>query len=145
MLTMKILLFFKQAISCMCLWMYTADKRKLSLGLYLSLTLILILSMNISYQMCTKKTYQNITYKFITNTKLTKTDSEEWWSTYLYNVICFDCLRYSVIALRWPFVLEFKIPLCHIDGPGKFVSLHLIVDLLNRNAIFLAPRDKMDW
>lgn len=38
--------------------------------------------------------------------------------------------------------LKFKVFICHVYGPGKFLALGFIVDLLNGNAPFLTPKKK---
>lgn len=38
--------------------------------------------------------------------------------------------------------LKFIVIFCHVDGPGKLLTLGFVVDLLDGNAPLLTPRDK---
>lgn len=43
--------------------------------------------------------------------------------------------------------LKFIVVICHVNGPGKLLTLGFVVDLLNRNTPLLTPTtvsDKMD-
>jgi hypothetical protein len=42
----------------------------------------------------------------------------------------------------WGNWLELKVIFCHVDGPGKLLSLGFVVDLLDGNFPLLAPAQK---